>query len=100
VPISPADNKASAAAAPVWQLESAVKSASNAWTLEPIATPNAVRASAALVDAVPPFATGRAPVTSAARSTPPAFMVTAPELTAKLSELKEAIPFADVVASL
>ena len=48
---------------------------------------------------VPPLATGNVPVTSAVKSTPPALIVTAPEVTAKLSEEKLAAPFAEVVAS-
>ena len=46
------------------------------------------------------FALGKTPVTSAVKSTPPDFIVTAPEDTAKLSELKLAIPLLDVVESL
>ena len=45
------------------------------------------------------LATGKTPVTSSVKSTPPDFIVTAPDETAKLSELKLAAPFADVLAS-
>ena len=45
------------------------------------------------------FATGKTPVTSAVKSIPSSFMVTAPEDTEKLSELKLAAPLAEVLAS-
>ena len=48
---------------------------------------------------VPPLPTGRVPVTSAVRSTPPALIVTAPLLTEKLSVENEAIPLLEEVAS-
>ena len=44
------------------------------------------------------LALGRTPVTSSVKSIPPDFIVTAPVDTAKLSELKLAIPLVDVVA--
>ena len=45
------------------------------------------------------LALGKTPVTSFVKSTLPAFIVTAPDDTAKLSELKLAAPFAEVLAS-
>ena len=52
-----------------------------------------------VVAPVPPFPTGRAPVTSSVKSTPPDFMLIAPDDAAKLSELKLATPLLDVLAS-
>ena len=49
---------------------------------------------------VPPLLTGRVPVTSSVRSTPPLLIVMVPELAAKLSELNCARPFALVEASV
>ena len=54
---------------------------------------------AKFVSPVPPLATGNVPVTSSVRSTPPDFIVTAPDDTAKLSDENEATPLFDVVAS-
>ena len=39
------------------------------------------------------------PLANSAAATPPSLIVTTPELTAKLSELKDAAPLAEVVAS-
>ena len=44
------------------------------------------------------LAVGKTPVTSSAKSTPPDFIVTAPEETEKLVELKLAAPFTEVLA--
>jgi hypothetical protein len=56
-------------------------------------------APARLVAPVPPFASGSVPVTSAVRSTPAFLIVTAPELTEKLSLENDAIPLLLAVAS-
>ena len=48
---------------------------------------------------VPPLPTGKIPVTSSVKSTPPDFMLIAPDDAAKLSELKLAIPLLLSVAS-
>ena len=68
--------------------------------IAPVPDPNKIPPSVSVVAPVPPFPTGRVPVTSAAKSTPPALIVTAPELTSKLSELNDATPLALVVASV
>ena len=62
-------------------------------------TPKADLADEAVLAPVPPLAIGNLLVTSAVKSTPASFIVTAPAPeTAKLSELKLAAPILEVVA--